>query len=147
MLWQVLEAHNGNIEALIAMVGDDSTPIVVCWMDHPLVESSCGYNSGQIEPLVAPYMESLRNVRNTAIKQHAQLVAHGQQRPDRCPRLILLGCINQAPPSTLGQPWGHTPQETRHHPFRVPHDVWSTGRSSFRLLVMASPHEMLVGTY
>jgi len=111
-----------------------------------LGESSGGYDGGHIEPRVAQYMESLRNVRNTAIKQHAQLVAHGQQRPDRCPRLILPGCSKQAPPSTLGQPWGHTSQETRHHPFSVPHDAWSTRRSSLRLLVMASPHEMLAGT-
>ena len=63
------------------------------------------------------------------------------------PGLTPKGVTHQAPISDEGQPYGRTREEQQHHRCTVPHDARPTWLSSFRLLGMASPNEMLVGSY
>src|SRR5713101_9515492 len=57
------------------------------------------------------------------------------------------GCTTPAPRSDGGQPCGRTWEEKRHHRSLVPRDAMPTRRSSFRLLVMASPYWMIYVRY
>jgi len=136
-----------------AIRGRWHTP-TVCLDVISLVASSCGYDSGQIEQLVARSLavhwathgEPAERTQHRH-QQHAQPVVHVRQRQDRRPRLTPRGFTNDAPPSDSGQPCGRTREERRHHRCIVPRDARSTRQSSFRLLIMASPHWMLVGSY
>ncbi len=80
-------------------------------------------------------------------QQHARPVAHVRQRQGRRPRLTPRGFTDQERPREQGQPGGRTREEQRHHRCTVPRDARPTRRSSFRLLAMASPHGMPVGSY
>jgi hypothetical protein len=153
-------------------VGPSQGDCLQCWESHPmkmvqkkeviptvcldvisLVARSCGYNSDQIEQRVAHewavYWATQRGPAERTQhrhQQHAQPVAHVRQRQGRRPLLTPMGFPDRAPPSNEGQPWGRTRVEKRHHYSRGPHDARPTRRSSFRLLAMASPNVMLVGS-
>jgi hypothetical protein len=93
------------------------------------------------------HMESLRNVHNTVICCTLSPSYPLRQHQGRRLRLTPRGFTVQAPPSDGGQPWGRIREEQRHHRCIVPRDAMPTRRSSFRLLGMASPHWLLVGSY
>src|SRR5215813_9134564 len=44
-------------------------------------------------------------------------------------------------------PWGRTREKQWPHRLTMPRDAWPTRPSDFRLLAMASPHWMLVGSH
>ena len=126
--------------------GDACRPTVSLGVTSAVV-SSCGHESGQIEQRVAHKLaghwatdEGPAERTQHRHQQHAQPVAHVRQRQDRRPQLTPRGFTNDAPPSDSGQPCGRTREERRRHRCIVPRDARSTRRSSFRLLIMASPH-------
>ena len=126
----------------------------VCLEVISLVASSCGYDSGQIAQLVAHQFAVHWATHGGPAErtqhlhpQHAQPVAHVRQRHGRRPRLTSRGCTHQTPPSNEGLSCGRTREEQRPYRCIVPRDAMPTRRSSFRLLVMASPDRVLVGSY
>src|SRR2546422_5610268 len=116
--------------------------------------SSYGYNGRQIGQRVAQELAvhwashggpATRTKRRPS--PHAQPVAYVRQRSGRWPLLTPRGCTTPAPRSDGGQPCGRTWEEKRHHRSLVPRDAMPTRRSSFRLLVMASPYWMIYVSY
>jgi hypothetical protein len=116
--------------------------------------SSYGYNGHQIGQRVAQELAghgashggpATRTKRRP--EPHAQPVAYVRQRSGRWSLLTPRGCTTPAPRSDGGPPCGCTWEEQRHHRSLVPRDAMPTRRSSFRLLVMASPYWMIYVRY
>jgi len=101
------------------------------------VASSCGHDSGHIEPRVAHKLAGdwATHRGPAACTQH------------RRPRLTSRGYTDQTPPSDEGQPCGHIREEQRHHRCTVPREAMPRGWPSFRLLTMTSPYRMTYASY
>src|SRR2546428_1179697 len=145
--YDAVALHRGQCEQLLRYVKLATSSI------YSLV-SSYGYNGRQIGQRVAQELAvhwashggpAKRTKRRPS--PHAQPVAYVRQRSGRWPLLTPRGCTTPAPRSDGGQPCGRTWEETRHHRSLVPRDARPTRRSSFRLLVMASPYWMIYGRY
>ena len=111
------------------------------------VVSSCGHDSGQIEPLGAHELAGHWATHEGPAERpphrhppHVQPLAPVRQPRDRRPRLTPRGCTDHTPPSNEGPPCCCRREEQRHHRSLTPRDAKPRRRSSFRLLAMASPY-------
>ena len=119
-----------------------------------LVASSCGYYRGQIARRAAQYCTAhLAAQRGRATRlphrqpPRVQPVAPMRERNCRRPRRPPRRCTAQAPSRAQGHPGGAYRSRNDPHRLPMPRDALPTRLSSFRLLVMASPHLALVGSH
>ena len=118
------------------------------------VVSSCGHDSGQIEPRVAHELaghwatpEGPAERPQHCHPPHAQPLAPVRPHQGRRPRLTPRGCTDPTRPSDEGQPCGRLREEQRPHRSLVPREAMPRRRSSCRLLAMASPSWMIYVSY
>src|SRR2546425_12615950 len=132
--------------AQIVLLPTSGKPTVSLGVTSAVV-SSCGTESGPIEQRVAQELAGHWATHEGPAERpphrpppHAQPLAPVRQHQGRRPRLTPRGCTNHTPPSDEGQPCGRLREEQRHHRSLVPREARPRRRSSFRLLVMASPY-------
>jgi len=141
----VVKSQASDITGIIPTVSLGVTSAVV---------SSCGHDSGHIEPLVAHELAGHWATHAGPAEcpphrppPHAQPLAPVRQYHGRHPRLIPRGCTDQTPPSDEGQPCGRIREEKRSHRLTMPREALPRRRSSFRLLAMASPYWRIYVNY
>src|SRR5436190_23574221 len=125
----------------------------VCLEVISLVASSCGYYRGQIEQRAALIRGALGDTERA---RETYTISPSAARSARCAHAGASLQTSTADPKELhrsgtlsrsGTPRWRTREEKRPNRLTIPRDAMPARLSSFRLLAMASPHWMLVGSY